>query len=132
MVLDPGLILLTCLQNEQLRKDLELSQNGQTMLIDKLIACCKEVRMTPVNHAHPLLRLSNAFSYTSPFAFWVTFTLRMFSRTRSGHNGCSRRYEKNWRREGQSLQLVEIEQRNGIRPTTLVSDHVGGGEITMR
>lgn len=29
-------------ENEQLRKDLELSQNAQTMLIDKLIACCKE------------------------------------------------------------------------------------------
>jgi len=29
-------------ENEQLRKDLEQSQNGQTMLIDKLIACCKE------------------------------------------------------------------------------------------
>ncbi|KAF9644664.1 hypothetical protein BDM02DRAFT_3174263 [Thelephora ganbajun] len=29
-------------ENEQLQKDLELSQNGQTMLIDKLIACCKE------------------------------------------------------------------------------------------
>jgi len=26
----------------QLRKDLEEAQNGQTMLIDKLIACCKE------------------------------------------------------------------------------------------
>ena len=89
MVLDPGLTLLSCLQNEQLRKDLELSQNGQTMLIDKLIACCKEVRMTPVNHANPLLRLLNAFLYSSPF------TLKMFSRTRSGHSGCSRRYEKN-------------------------------------
>ncbi|KAK7058474.1 hypothetical protein VNI00_002108 [Paramarasmius palmivorus] len=28
----------------QLRKDLEDSQNGQTMLIDKLIQCCKEIR----------------------------------------------------------------------------------------
>jgi len=55
MVLDLGLISLTCLQIEQLRKDLELSQNGQTMLIDKLIACCKEVRTTPVNRAYPLL-----------------------------------------------------------------------------
>ena len=51
--------MLTCFQSEQLRKDLELSQNGQTMLIDKLIACCKEVRMTPVNHAYPLFRLLN-------------------------------------------------------------------------
>jgi hypothetical protein len=31
------------LQNQQLRKDLEASQSGQAMLIDKLIACCKEV-----------------------------------------------------------------------------------------
>ena len=104
---------LTCLQNEQLRKDLELSQNGQTMLIDKLIACCKEVRMTPVNHANPLLLL-NAFSYTSPFTFWVAFALQMLSRTRSGHSGYSRRYEKNWRKEGQSLRLVGIEQYNAI------------------
>jgi len=36
-------------ENEQLRKDLELSQNSQTMLIDKLIACCQEVRMTLPN-----------------------------------------------------------------------------------
>ena len=95
MVLDPGLMSLTRLQNEQLQKDLELSQNGQTMLIDKLIACCKEVRMTPVNHTNPFLHLLNAFSYTSHFTFWITFWLQMFSRTRSGHNGCSRRYEKN-------------------------------------
>ncbi|PPQ67918.1 hypothetical protein CVT25_000330 [Psilocybe cyanescens] len=30
-------------ENQQLRKDLEDAQNGQTMLIDKLITCCKEV-----------------------------------------------------------------------------------------
>lgn len=30
-------------QIQQLRKDLEDAQNGQTMLIDKLIQCCKEV-----------------------------------------------------------------------------------------
>jgi len=76
MVLDPGLMSLTCLQNEQLRKDLELSQNGQTMLIDKLIACCKEVRMTPVNHPNPRLPLSNVFSHTSPFTFRVAFTCK--------------------------------------------------------
>ncbi|KAI3621813.1 hypothetical protein WG66_015689 [Moniliophthora roreri] len=29
---------------QQLRKSLEDSQNGQTMLIDKLIQCCKEIR----------------------------------------------------------------------------------------
>ncbi|KAI0077469.1 hypothetical protein K474DRAFT_1684325 [Panus rudis PR-1116 ss-1] len=29
-------------ENQQLRKELEDSQNGQTLLIDKLIACCKE------------------------------------------------------------------------------------------
>ncbi|PBK76848.1 hypothetical protein ARMSODRAFT_247115 [Armillaria solidipes] len=28
----------------QLRKDLEEAQNGQAMLIDKLIQCCKEIR----------------------------------------------------------------------------------------
>ena len=89
MVLDPRLIAMTWLQNEQLRKDLELSQNGQTMLIDKLIACCKEVRMTPVNHTYPLLGHLNVFSYASPFIF------QMISRMRSGHSGCSRRYEKN-------------------------------------
>ena len=115
--------MLTRLQNEQLRKDLELSQNGQTMLIDKLIACCKEVRMTPVNHAYPPLYLLNAFSYTYPFAPWVTPTLQTFSRTRNGHNGYSRRYEKNWRRGGQSLRLVVIEQCNAIQPTTLISNH---------
>ncbi|KAH7886063.1 hypothetical protein F5I97DRAFT_1780747, partial [Phlebopus sp. FC_14] len=30
-------------ENRRLRKELEDAQNGQTMLIDKLIACCKEV-----------------------------------------------------------------------------------------
>ncbi|EEB90826.1 hypothetical protein MPER_10921, partial [Moniliophthora perniciosa FA553] len=30
---------------QQLRKDLEDSQNGQTMLIDKLIQCCKEASL---------------------------------------------------------------------------------------
>ncbi|KAH7930930.1 hypothetical protein BV22DRAFT_17641 [Leucogyrophana mollusca] len=29
-------------ENQRLRKDLEDAQNGQTMLIDKLITCCKE------------------------------------------------------------------------------------------
>jgi len=29
-------------ENQQLRKELEDAQNGQTMLIDKLITCCKE------------------------------------------------------------------------------------------
>src|SRR5579872_1333683 len=52
-----GPIILTYPQNEQLRKDLELSQNSQTMLIDKLIACCKEVRTAPVKHTYPLLHL---------------------------------------------------------------------------
>ena len=84
------------------------------MLIDKLIACCKEVRMTPVNHTYPLLRFLNVFSYTYPFTFWVASTLQMFSRTRNGRNGYSRRYEKNWRKEGQSLRLVGIEQCNAI------------------
>ena len=40
--LQPTLNLV--LQNQQLRKELEDAQNGQTMLIDKLIACCKEVK----------------------------------------------------------------------------------------
>jgi hypothetical protein len=112
MTLDPWLIVFTRFQNEQLRKDLELSQSGQTMLIDKLIACCKEVRMSPVNPAYPFPRLLNIFTYTFCFNFWVALALRMLSRTRNGHNGCSRRYEKNWRSEGQSLQLVGIEQHN--------------------
>lgn len=30
-------------QNNVLKKELEDAQNGQTMLIDKLISCCKEV-----------------------------------------------------------------------------------------
>jgi len=30
----------------QLRKDLEEAQNGQAMLIDKLIQCCKEVSIS--------------------------------------------------------------------------------------
>ncbi|KAG6910489.1 hypothetical protein DXG01_009908 [Tephrocybe rancida] len=34
-------------ENQQLRKDLEEAQNGQTMLIDKLIACCKEITQKP-------------------------------------------------------------------------------------
>ncbi|KAJ3508615.1 hypothetical protein NLJ89_g5660 [Agrocybe chaxingu] len=34
-------------ENRQLRKDLEEAQNGQTMLIDKLIACCKEIIQKP-------------------------------------------------------------------------------------
>ena len=89
------LIILACLQNGQLRRDLELSQNGQTMLIDKLIACCKEVRMIPVNHTYPFLGHLDIFSYLSPFIFWVAFILQMISRMRSGHNDCSRRYEKN-------------------------------------
>lgn len=41
------------LQIQQLRKDLEDSQNGQTMLIDKLIQCCKEVSI----FLYPLLLL---------------------------------------------------------------------------
>ena len=40
--LQPTLNLVS--QNQQLRKELEDAQNGQTMLIDKLIACCKEVK----------------------------------------------------------------------------------------
>ncbi len=35
----------TLLQAQHLRQDLETVQNGQTALIDKLIACCKEVRV---------------------------------------------------------------------------------------
>ncbi|KDR85711.1 hypothetical protein GALMADRAFT_234767 [Galerina marginata CBS 339.88] len=34
-------------ENRQLRKDLEDAQNGQTMLIDKLITCCKEIIQKP-------------------------------------------------------------------------------------
>lgn len=34
-------------ENRQLRKDLEEAQNGQTMLIDKLITCCKEIIQKP-------------------------------------------------------------------------------------
>ncbi|GLB35843.1 putative myosin-like coiled-coil protein [Lyophyllum shimeji] len=34
-------------ENQQLRKELEEAQNGQTMLIDKLIACCKEIIQKP-------------------------------------------------------------------------------------
>ncbi|KAH9486280.1 Small ubiquitin-related modifier 1 [Psilocybe cubensis] len=34
-------------ENQQLRKDLEDAQNGQTMLIDKLITCCKEIIQKP-------------------------------------------------------------------------------------
>ena len=89
------LIIFACSQNGQLRRDLELSQNGQTMLIDKLIACCKEVRMIPVNHTYPFLGHLDIFSYLSPFIFWVALILQMISRMRSGHNDCSRRYEKN-------------------------------------
>ncbi|KAF9015699.1 hypothetical protein BDQ17DRAFT_1341500 [Cyathus striatus] len=35
------------LENQHLRKDLEDAQNGQTMLIDKLITCCKEIIQKP-------------------------------------------------------------------------------------
>ncbi|KAG6814156.1 hypothetical protein H0H92_002151 [Tricholoma furcatifolium] len=34
-------------ENQQLRKDLDEAQNGQTLLIDKLIACCKEIIQKP-------------------------------------------------------------------------------------
>ncbi|KAF5313185.1 hypothetical protein D9619_002621 [Psilocybe cf. subviscida] len=34
-------------ENRNLRKDLEDAQNGQTMLIDKLITCCKEIIQKP-------------------------------------------------------------------------------------
>ncbi|KAF8899069.1 hypothetical protein BD779DRAFT_1431492 [Infundibulicybe gibba] len=34
-------------ENHQLRKELEDSQNGQTILIDKLIHCCKEIIQKP-------------------------------------------------------------------------------------
>ena len=37
------------LQSERLRKDLEEAHNGQTLLIEKLIQCCKEVRITQCN-----------------------------------------------------------------------------------
>jgi len=33
--------------NQQFRKELEEAQNGQTMLIDKLITCCKEIIQKP-------------------------------------------------------------------------------------
>ncbi|KAG5634615.1 hypothetical protein H0H81_001371 [Sphagnurus paluster] len=36
-------------ESQQLRKDLEDAQNGQTMLIDKLITCCKEVWISRVS-----------------------------------------------------------------------------------
>ncbi|KAG6817927.1 hypothetical protein H0H87_012395 [Tephrocybe sp. NHM501043] len=34
-------------ENQQIRKELEEAQNGQTMLIDKLITCCKEIIQKP-------------------------------------------------------------------------------------
>lgn len=34
---------MSAVQTLQLRKELEDAQNSQTMLIDKLITCCKEV-----------------------------------------------------------------------------------------
>ncbi|KAF8808107.1 hypothetical protein BYT27DRAFT_7211700 [Phlegmacium glaucopus] len=34
-------------ENRQLKKDLEEAQNGQAMLIDKLITCCKEIVQKP-------------------------------------------------------------------------------------
>jgi hypothetical protein len=80
--------------------------------------------MTPVNHTYPLLGHLNVFSYASPFIFWIAFTLQMISRMRNGHSDCSRRYEKNWRREGRSLQLVGIERCNAIPPAVLISDCV--------
>jgi hypothetical protein len=39
----PPQLFSTSIQNQNLRKELEDAQNGQTMLIDKLITCCKEV-----------------------------------------------------------------------------------------
>ena len=124
VALELGLIALTCLQSEQLRKDLEVSQSGQTMLIDKLIACCKEVRTTPVNRAYLLFGHLDVFLIHTPFHFRVTFVLQTISRTQSGHNDCLRRYEKNWRREGRSLQVVGTERRNAIPPTPLISTRV--------
>jgi hypothetical protein len=38
-------------ESQQLRKDLDESQNGQTMLIDKLIHCCKEVGSSSASHS---------------------------------------------------------------------------------
>ena len=34
-------------QNQQLRKELDDAQKAQTMLVERLISCCKEVRNTP-------------------------------------------------------------------------------------
>lgn len=115
---------MTCPQNEQLRKDLELSQNSQTVLIDKLIACCKEVRTTPVKHACPFLGLSSVLLIHTSFHFLGRPYITMISRMRNGHSGSLRHYEKNWRREGRSSQLVEIEGCNAIPPTSHISNRM--------
>ncbi|KAI0783086.1 hypothetical protein C8Q75DRAFT_726534 [Abortiporus biennis] len=44
-------------ENQQLKKDLEEVQTGQTMLIDKLIACCKELTVSLQPNAERTQRL---------------------------------------------------------------------------
>lgn len=40
-------------QNQQLRKELDDAQKGQTMLVERLISCCKEVRSLFTNPTKP-------------------------------------------------------------------------------
>lgn len=74
----------TSSQAQHYRQELETVQKGQSTLIDKLIACCKEV-------CPPLHGVTLHFTDTS------------CSRTPSGHSGCLRLCEKSSRGAGQCL-----------------------------
>ncbi|TCD71175.1 hypothetical protein EIP91_012124 [Steccherinum ochraceum] len=56
-------------ENTSLRKELEEAQNGQTMLIDKLIACCKEILLTNIRSGEffkPLSEVKNSLAWEDP------------------------------------------------------------------
>ena len=56
------------LQNQQIRKELDDAQKGQTMLVERLISCCKEVRLLPFFQDSPLLQRTHARARTHPFS----------------------------------------------------------------
>jgi len=51
-------IVIYFLQNQQLRKELDDAQKAQTMLVERLISCCKEVREFFNTTPLPLPRVS--------------------------------------------------------------------------
>lgn len=68
-------------KNQQVRKELEDVHSGQTLLIEKLIQCCKEVR----------------FPYFRCCCMRLTKSVVCHSPTLNEHNASSRRSAKSWK-----------------------------------